>query len=204
MSDDGRKRGTPTQQRFYLVNVDENLPETGQLKHGKLGRDFCLFMQPAEFLLLTPRLGFYDSKKKIIGEQAGIYGQDIKTIEEAIGWLKGSGTGVLNLWLGEREFNPDWLKTDGEEIPRFVVNSHDGRHRAAAALILGIERVPVKIRIDGDISFDTEVSDFFDSDGNCTIMRQWNLPTSTWPSNKLYLKCVKELRHWGWPTLYRR
>ncbi len=187
MSDDGRQRVTPKQQRFYLVNEDGNLPETGQLKHGKLGRDYCLFMKPAEFLKLTPKMGFGDD----VGT-AGLFEQDIKCIKDIIGWLKDDGVGVLNLWVRERGSSSLCLPIKR----RFIVDNHDGRHRAAAAVVLGIERVPVKVRIDRELNAAVDENDLKE------FVPQWNsIGNCSWPNNELYLKCVKELRE---QTLYDR
>ena len=161
---------------FFRVNQTENLPETGQLKHGKQGKDFCIYLPPADFLLLCPKL-------------KNIFADDLEIIENAIGWLKGSGTGVLNLWL--REIRPK------SEIRRFIVDSHDGRHRAAAAFALDIKRVPVKIRIVSDV-WDAEYSDFVDSYGTVLIVPQISGPIlavsemfKTSSLNRIYLKNLK-------------
>ena len=177
----------------FSVNQTENLPETGQLKHGKLGRDFCLLMQPTDYLKLCPKIGVGE------GLSSGLFKQDIDCITDIIVWLNADGVGVLNLWVKEQ--SPKILTGDRGDVEpsyrpeqqynmlkrRFIVDSHDGRHRAAAAIVLGIETVPVKVRIDGYLNASADESDLKE------IEPQWNVIKDTWPSDELYFECVKEL-----------
>jgi|6_EtaG_2_1085325.scaffolds.fasta_scaffold21386_1 hypothetical protein len=185
----GPKPQTPSRKAVYRVDPTENLPETEWLSEGKLGADFCLYMTPKEFLLLCPKMGVYkrqeafDYRNKIA--QEGLYEEDIDTIIKATTWIMDTGTGVLNLWVRR------YATFNGRM--HFIVDHHDGRHRAAAALCLGIERVPVKIRIEDNRSEwerDVVVSDFDD------LKRQKSHFGYPEEDDKNYLKYIIDLKVW--------
>ena len=191
----GPKPQAPSQQAVYRVDPTHNLPETSHLSEGKLGADFCLYMTPSEFLLLTPKMGVYKRKeafKPELTRRSGLFKEDIMNINQSINWLSRpntKGTGVLNLWVKRCA----WF--NGRM--RFIVSHHDGRHRAGAALILGIERVPVKIRIEGNMSDwvrDAVVSDFDDLKRQNTAQHPDQGHDLVDDNN--YLEMIKARREW--------